>query len=132
MQSCVSVHFVAPALAVRVSGLTEHMVGHAWTMDQGDCCRPSGCSPRLCTKERVRQRTTQFIRSPSACGAVDHVSTSVAMALSPNARFKNPHDALLLSSCLQLQQIPPPPKNCKPHVCTTNCVFQQSVSTNGT
>ena len=102
--------------------------GGAWLALQPIPCRDNGscrertpagpaAAPWHSTPMRAAQSVkAEFSHSPSACGAVDHVSTSVAMALCspflslspPTARIKKKtHSALLLFQ----QQIPPRKKN---------------------
>lgn len=59
-----------------MAGAAAHPIQRQWIRGS----TPAG--PRHLAPTRAAQRTVDFSHSPSAWGALDHVSTSVAMALS--------------------------------------------------
>lgn len=66
---------------VSVASAAAHPMHGQWTW-QSTPNRPRGSSRRLCTDVSLRKKGAAFVHSPSFWGAGDHVSTSVAMALS--------------------------------------------------
>lgn len=98
---------VAAVHGVRVSGVTRAH-GEAWLALQPIPCRDNGSGPVAAPWHfaPTKQNIARFVYSPSAWGAEDHVSTSVAMTLSKCSIKKNPRGA-----CRATNKYPPPQTN---------------------